>query len=122
MSDVVTWLEGMRAIFATTCSTSVRADALLAAARRHELLCSTRLVDHVDGLVRLEAVGDVAVGQLGSRTQRLVGVAQMIVILEARLEPFENLVGVVHVRLGDVDLLEAPRQRPVLVEDAAILL
>ncbi len=43
-------------------------------------------------------------------------------LLEAPLEALEDAIGVFHRRLGHVDLLEAPRQGPVLLEDAAELL
>ena len=43
-------------------------------------------------------------------------------ILEARLEALQNLVGLRHGRLDHVDLLEPSRQRAILIEDAPILL
>ena len=46
----------------------------------------------------------------------------MVVLLEARLEPLEDAHGVFDGRLTDIDLLEAPRQGAVLLEDAAELL
>ena len=96
------------------------ADGLLAPARRHQQLRGAGLVDHVDGLVRHEAVGDVAVRKFRRGAQRTVRVAQLVVALEARLQPLEDEVGVVDVRFHDVDLLEAARERPILVEDAAV--
>jgi hypothetical protein len=100
----------------------VLADDLLALRGRQELLRRTGLVDDVDRLVRQEAVGDVACGELRGHAQRLVRVAQTVVILEARLQALENLVGVVGGGLEHVDLLETTAQRLVLVEDAAVLL
>src|SRR5205807_2050077 len=44
-----------------------------------------------------------------------------VVLLEAALQALENLDGLLDRRLDDVDLLEAPRQRRVLLEDAAVL-
>ena len=41
-------------------------------------------------------------------------------ILETGLESFQDLIGIVDVRFGDVDLLKPPRQRPIFVEDATI--
>ena len=42
------------------------------------------LVDHVDGLVRQEPVGDVAVGEPRGGVQRLVGDLDLVVLLVAR--------------------------------------
>ncbi len=42
-------------------------------------------------------------------------------LLEARLEALEDLDGLLHGGLVDVHLLEAPRQRRILLEDAAVL-
>ena len=84
------------------------ADGLFAAARRQQLLCGARLVDDVDGLVGHEAIGDVLGGQLRCGAQRRVGEAQLVVVFKARLQALEDLVGVLNVRLDDVDLLKAP--------------
>ncbi len=43
-------------------------------------------------------------------------------ILEPGLQALENLIGFLDRRLDHVDLLKPPRQRPVFLEDAAILL
>lgn len=43
-------------------------------------------------------------------------------LLETPLEPAQDADGVLHRRLGDVDLLETPRQCAVFLEDAAELL
>src|SRR5690606_6055235 len=43
-------------------------------------------------------------------------------LLEARLEAFEDAKGIFYRRLADIDLLEAPRQGTVLLENAAKLL
>ena len=80
------------------------------------------LVDDVDGLVGQMTLVDVARGELGGRAQRLVGVGDAVVLLEARLETEEDLDGLGHRGLDHVDLLEAPRERVVLLEDAAVLL
>ncbi|MDT4809307.1 hypothetical protein FQZ97_421890 [compost metagenome] len=65
---------------------------------------------------------DVARCQLRCGTQRLIAVLDMVVLLEARLEPPEDAHGVLDRRLGDIDLLEAPSESPILLEDAAELL
>ena len=48
-------------------------------------------------------------------------VLDAVVLLEARLQALQDLDGLLDRRLDDVDLLEAPRQRRVLLEDAAVL-
>src|SRR5215211_1937316 len=79
------------------------------------------LVDEVDRLVRQEAVGDVAVGQLGRRLQRLVGDGDLVVRLVAVLESLEDLDRLLDRRLVDRDLLEATLQRAVALEVLAVL-
>ena len=56
--------------------------------------------------------------ELDCRAQRLVRVRDAVMLLEAALEAAQDLDGLVDGRLGDVDLLEAPRERVVLLEDA----
>ena len=80
------------------------------------------LVDHVDRLVGQLAVVDVLGRQLDRRFDRLLGVAHAVEILEIGLEALEDLDRVGHRRLVDVDLLEAPHQRAVLLEMLAVLL
>ena len=72
-------------------------------------LIGPRLVDHVDGLVRHVSIIDVAPRQLGGSPQRLVGIGDLVVLLEAALQALEDAVGVLDRRLEYVDLLEAPR-------------
>ena len=98
------------------------ADHFLAPGRRLQPLPGAGLVDQVDGLVGHVAIGDMACGKLGGGLQRLIGVAQLVMRLEAALEAPENAVGGGHIRLFDIDFLEAARQRPILVEDAAVFL
>ncbi|MNQ27154.1 hypothetical protein D3C85_404060 [compost metagenome] len=87
-----------------------------------QALVGTRLVDHVDGLVGHMPIVDVARCQLRCGTQGLIAVLDMVVLLEARLEPPEDAYGVLDRRFGDIDLLEAPSESPVLLENAAELL
>jgi hypothetical protein len=94
---------------------------LLALGGRLQLLVGPRLVDHIDGLVGQEAVGDVAGRQVGSHPQGLVGVAQAVVLLEPGLQALQDLIGVLRAGFHHVDFLEAPAQGLVLVEDAAVL-
>jgi hypothetical protein len=68
------------------------------------------------------AIVDIAAGELCCRAQCRVGIGDLVMLLEARLQAFEDLEGLLDRRLLDIDLLEAPSQRPILLEDAAILL
>ena len=79
------------------------------------------LVDQVDGLVRQEAGGDVAVGQGGRGDQRGVGDAHTVVHLVAVLEAAQDADGVLDRRLADEHLLEAPLERGVLLDVLAVL-
>ena len=79
------------------------------------------LVDEVDGLVGQEPVADVAVGQVRRRHQRVVGEADPVVRLVAVAEALQDLDGVRHRRLVDVDRLEPPLERRVLLEVLAVL-
>ena len=97
-------------------------DALDPTGFRLQALVGAGLVDHVDGLVGHVPVVDVARGQFGGGAQGLVAVLDVVVALEAALEPTQDAHGVLHRRLGDVDFLEAPRQGAILLEDAAELL
>ena len=80
------------------------------------------LVDHVDRLVGQLAVVDVARRQLDRRLDRAAGVADLVMVLERRLEAHQDLDGLVLRGLVDVDLLEAADQGAVLLEVVAILL
>ena len=60
--------------------------------------------------------------QVDRGLQRLVGVGHAVVRFVTRLEAVQDLDGLADRRLDDVDLLEAPRQRAVLLEDAAVFL
>ena len=98
------------------------ADGLLAPALRQQHLGRARFVDHVDRLVGQLAVVDVARRQLDRRLDGVVGVFELVIGLEIRLEPLHDLDGVGDRRLVDVDLLEAPHQRAVLFEILPVFL
>ena len=72
-----------------------------------ELLRRARLVNDVNGFIGKEAVRDIARGKLRSSSQGLIGVAKLVVILEAGFQPLQDLDGVLDVRLHHVDFLEA---------------
>src|SRR5690606_32959450 len=90
--------------------------------RRHQHLHRTDLVDHVDRLVGQLAVVDVARAHLDGRLDRVRRVLDLVVLLERAAQTLEDLHGVLDGRLVDVDLLEAPQQRAVLLEVVAELL
>ena len=98
------------------------ADGLLAPALRQQHLRRAQLVDHVDRLVGQLAVVDVARRKLHRRLDGVVGVFELVVRLEVGLEPLHDLDGVRDRRLVDVDLLEAPHQRAILLEVLAVFL
>ena len=92
--------------------------------RGHRLDAHARrgLVDQVDRLVRQEAVGDVAVSQVGGGHQRLIGDVHLVVLLVAVAQAFEDLDGLVLGGLVDDDLLEAALQSGVALQVLAELL
>ena len=85
-------------------------------------MASTGLVNDINRLVRQMPVVDIAVGQFRRRAQRRQGIFDIVMLLESRFQTAQNLVGFIHARLMDVDLLEAPRQRPILFKHPAKLL
>jgi hypothetical protein len=80
------------------------------------------LVDHVDRLVRQLAVVDVLRREIDRGADRLIGVANLVVLLVDGLEAPQDADGVFRTRLRHVDLLEAPDERAVLLEVVAELL
>ena len=116
-----TFFAGMRAIFATISSTSVLPITFFCRDLRQDLLRGAGLVDHVDRLVGQVTVVDEARGELGRGRQRRRRVLDAVVLLEARLQALQDLDGLGDRRLRHVDLLEAPRQRVVLLEDLPVL-
>ena len=79
------------------------------------------LVDEVDGLVRQEAVGDVAVGQVGRGLERLVGDRAAVVRLVAVAQPAQDLDGLLLGGFLHQDLLEAALEGRVALEVLAVL-
>ena len=79
------------------------------------------LVDQVDGLVRQEAGGHVAVRQRRGGDHRGVGDPDAVVHLVALLEPAQDADRVLDRGLADEHLLEAALQRGVLLDVLAVL-
>ena len=80
-----------------------------------------RLVHEVYGLIREEAVGDVAVGELGRRDNRLFRYLHPVVSLVAVPQATQDVYGVVDGRLLDQHGLEAALQSRVLLYVLAVL-
>ena len=81
----------------------------------------TGLVDEVDRLVGKVAVGDVAVGEVGRGDDRLVGDRDAVVSLVAVAQTLQDLDRVRDGGLLDLDRLEPPLERRVLLEVLAVL-
>ena len=78
-------------------------------------------VDQVDGLVGQEAIGDVAVRQLGRGDEgRIFDLARLVMRFVARLQAAEDGDRVVDRRLADEDRLEAAFQGGVFFDVLAI--
>ena len=81
----------MRAIVAMVVSTSLMPMVFLRLAFRQQHLRRAQLVDHVDRLVGQLAVMDVARRQFHRRLDGLVGVFELVIILEIGLEALQDL-------------------------------
>ena len=97
-------------------------DRGLALVHRLQPQARAGLVHDVDGLVGHVPLIDVARGQLRGGADRVVRIRDAVVLLEARLQAHQDIDGFRHRRLDHVDLLEATRERVVLLEDAAVFL
>ena len=95
---------------------------LRAAAFAVDTVAAPCLVDEVDRLVRQEAVGDIAVGQIGGQHECGIGEAHLMVGLVTILEAMEDLNRLGHGRLLDLNRLETALESRVLFEVLAILL
>ena len=81
-----------------------------------------RLVHEVDGLVRQEAVGDVAIGKRRRRHDGGVGDAHAVVHFVFLFQPAQDRDRVFDRGLGNEHRLEPPRQRRVLLHMLAIFI
>ena len=119
-SSELTFFAGMRAIFATISSTSLlpitffcRDLGRIFCAAPASSITSMALSGRWRSLMKRAA------SSRGARERRR-RVLDAVVLLEARLQPLQDLDGLGDRRLRHVDLLEAPRQRVVLLEDLAV--
>ena len=90
-------------------------------ARRLQMHPRPRLVEHVDGLVGEEAVGDIAVRERHARFERLVRVADFVVRLVAGRDVAQNLERLLARSRFDQHALEAAFERRVLLDVLAVL-
>ena len=109
----------MRATTSSMCFTSTAGSRSLAGFRRRRAPASSTTSMALSGMWRslMWRAASSAAGANG-----VVGVRHAVVLLEARLEAHEDVDGLGHRRLDHVDLLEAARQRVILLEDAAVFL
>ncbi len=80
-----------------------------------------RLVDKVDRLVGQEAIADVAIGQNRCRNERRVGDPNAVMVLVALAQSAQDRDRLLDRWLVDVDRLEAPFERGVLLDVLAVL-
>ena len=92
--------------------------------RRHALQLhrqlAGRFVHQIDGLVRQEALRDIAIRQSGRGHERRVLDFHAVMGLVPRLEPAEDANRILHAGLVDVDRLEATFQSGVLFDVLAV--
>ncbi len=98
------------------------ADGLLALVLGHQHLPGTGFVNHIDCLVGQFAVVDIAGRKLDRCLDRVVGIFELVVILEIRAQPLHDLDGIWDRGLVDVDLLEPAHESPVLFKELTIFL
>ena len=79
-----------------------------------------RLIDQVDGLVGQEAVGDIAIGEVGGGHERAIGDVHAVEDLVLLLEATQDRDGVLDGRLGDHHGLETTGERRVLLDVLAV--
>ena len=79
-----------------------------------EMFAASCLVKRIDGFVREGAIGDVAVGEVDTALQGLVGIDDVVMVLIALLDVMENLKGLF--RCGGLkhNLLETAIESTVL--------
>ncbi len=112
----------MRAILATTSSTSFTPITFLRRDFGQQHLRGAGFVDHVDRLVGQLAVVDVFRRQFDGGLDRVGRVADFVIVLEIGLDALQDLDRVGNGRLDHVDLLEPAHQRAVLLEILAVFL
>ena len=89
-------------------------------ARRLQVYARARLVQHIDRLVREEAVGDVAPGEFHAGLQRLFRIAYLVVLLVVGGDVAQDLERLLGRRGLDDDLLEPALERRVAFDVLAV--
>ncbi|CAI8161959.1 MAG: Uncharacterised protein [Synechococcus sp. CC9902] len=79
-------------------------------------------VDQIDGLVRQEAVGDVAVSESGGRHQRFVGDLEAVMLLVTLAKTPQNFDRVVDRGFAHIDGLEATLQSGIPFDVLAVFI
>ncbi len=87
-----------------------------------EPLARPRLVNNVDGFVRQFAVRHMANGQRNRLLYSVIGIFNLVKLLEIGLQPHEDFDGVITGGLGDVHFQKAPRQSPVFFKMLTVFL
>ena len=78
------------------------------------------LIDQVDGLVGQEAVGNVAIGEVGGRHERAIGDMHAVEDLVLLLEATQDRDGILDGRLADHHGLETTGERRILLDVLAV--
>ncbi|MBA7695743.1 hypothetical protein ES703_104378 [subsurface metagenome] len=79
-------------------------------------------IHYIDGLIRHELVGNIAVAQLHAYLDGLIGIPDMVMTLVSLFEPLKDVLTVFHAGRGHHHLLEAPLQGSVLFHVTAVLI
>ena len=85
-----------------------------------ELHAGASLVEHVDGLVRQEALADIAFGKRHRGAYRIGRVMHLVVLLVLRAESLENLDGIFRIGRIHENRLEAAFQGRILLDILAV--
>ena len=88
---------------------------------RADARARTGLIHHVNGFVRQEPTGDIAVGQPDCGFQRFVRQINLVMFLVFRAKPFQNQDGLLNRRRLNLDRLEPAFERRILLNVFAIL-
>ena len=78
------------------------------------------LIDQVDGLVGQEAVGDIAIGEVGGGHERAIGDVHAVEDLVLLLQATQDRDGVLDGRLAHHNGLETTRERRILLDVLAV--
>src|SRR5579862_3148992 len=86
-----------------------------------QLYARSGFVDEIDGLIRQEAVRNIAVGMRHREVDGVVGVSDGVKLLVPVFDSEQNLGGIDFIRRRDFYRLEAPFQRAIFLDRLAIL-